>query len=295
MNVVNCSRWIAVLLWTVPLYAGDETVTPKTTVEWSKVREAGQLKSGEVVAGPAGQPDRLKIASTQPGPQLFPLCEIDSPAITTDSYAIRGRIQYDQVIGTGFLEMWNHFPDGSQYFSRTLDTSGPLAMVTGTSAGREFLLPFHTLGKAPAPKKLVLNLVLNGPGTVEIGPLELIPIEAPAANMSGTGNSGWSSPKVALVVGLIVVVLGALGSWIGILTQLGKGKNLVLGLSLLLAALGFAVLLMGAVAVITGQPYEVSLPLLVLGGLSSLAGIAALIIAPGRFRTLELRRMQAMD
>ena len=51
---------------------------------------------------------------------------MEAPAVTGDSYAITGKVAYEGVEGDGYLEMWSVFPDGSRYFSRTLDDAGPL-------------------------------------------------------------------------------------------------------------------------------------------------------------------------
>lgn len=272
--------------------AKEPPVTPVTTVEWSQLKEAGKLKSGEVIPGQDGKPAQLKITHTAIGTTSIPLCEIEGPPITTPSYAVRGKIRYENVVGTGFLEMWNHFPDKGQYFTRTMDTSGPMSTVTGTSPEREFILPFHTLGQAPAPTKLVINLVLNGPGTVEIGPLELIPIDS---MMDASAADWWSGSTGGLVGGLGGAFMGLMGAVIGVLTGLGKGKKVVLALSGFIAVTGVFALICGIVAVSTGQSYNVYYPLLLMGSMMVIAGTTCLCLAPGKFRSHELRRMQAMD
>lgn len=272
--------------------AGEAPKSPVATVDWVKQQEAGALKSGEVVTDHDGTSPRLKIVNTKTGTQSIPLCEIVSPAITTPSYAVRGKIRYEIVVGVGFLEMWNHFADAGQYFTKTMDTSGPMGMVTGTSPEREFILPFHTLRQTSAPTKLVINLVLNGPGTVEIGPLELVPID----EMTAMGGADWWSGQTGgLIGGLGGTMLGLLGALIGALSSAGKGRRLVLVLSGAVAAVGIVVLTLGIVAISTGQSYNVYYPLLLLGGMMCLGGIVSLCVSPARFRSHELRRMQALD
>lgn len=265
-------------------------MTVIATVKWNELKEAGLLKTGEVIPGKDSAPDRLKLIGAA-GPQSLPLCEITSPPITTPSYAVRGTIRYQNVIGVGYLEMWNHFDGAGQYFTRTMDTTGPMGMVTGTSPEREFILPFHTLGKTSAPSKLVVNLVLNGPGEVEIGPLELVPIDA----MSGMGTGWWGNSAGALIGSIGGALLGLLGAIMGTLVGIGKGKNLVMVLAASMTAMGLLVLVGGIVAAVNSQPYEVYYPLLLLGGMMSVAGPIVLVVAPSRFRDRELRRMQALD
>ena len=271
--------------------AADAPSGPVATVNWGQLKNEGRIKSGEVVPGRDGEPDRLKLVHEKSGNNSLLLWELDAPPITTPSYAVRGTIRYDNVVGVGFLELLNHFPEGA-YFSRTMDTTGPMQSVTGTSAEREFILPFHTLGQAPSPKKLTLNLVLKGPGTVEIGPLELVPIGTPAG-MSGLG--WWNDSTGGLIGGIGGTVLGLLGGLIGTLAGVGKGKKLVQVLSVTMAGLGTVILIAGVYGVATGQPFAVFYPLLLVGGLMTLAGIITLVVIPARFRDMELRRMRALD
>ena len=285
------SLFVLVLLHTPECLATEIAATPIVSIDWSQLQSEGKLKSGEVISGQDGQPPRLKIANTAAGTTSIPLCEIVSPRITTPSYAVRGTIRYEKVDGAGFLEMWNHFPDKGQYFTRTLDTSGPMGMVTGTSPKRAFILPFHTFGQAPAPTRLTINLVLNGPGTVEIGPLELIPIES----MTATGADWWSGSTGGLVGGLGGAFMGLMGAVIGILTGLGKGKRVVLALSVSIAVLGVGLLISGIIAVSMGQSYNVYYPLLFMGTMMVITGATCLCLVPSRFRSHELRRMQALD
>ena len=271
----------------------EDHPAPVTTFQWEKLKAEEKLKSGEVVDGKEGQSSWLKIVNTDAGLRSIPLCVIDAPAITTPRYAVRGRIRYENVTGVGFLEMWNHFGAGEQYFTRTMGTDGPMQMVTGTSKERDFELPFHTGGQAPAPKKLVLNLVLNGPGTVEIGPLELVSIE-PMAGLTG-GSEWWSGQTAGWIGGLGGAVIGILGAAIGVLAGMGRAKKLILAMSALATVVGVFAVASGIYAVIIHQPYSVYYVLLMLGGYLTLGGITCLIVIPYQFRMRELRRMQALD
>ncbi|MFO1043504.1 MAG: hypothetical protein U0941_17095 [Planctomycetaceae bacterium] len=271
----------------------EDHPAPVTTVQWEKLKAEDKLKSGEVVVGKEGQSSWLKIVNTDAGLRSIPLCVIDAPAITTPSYAVRGRIRYENVTGVGFLEMWNHFGAGEQYFTRTMGTDGPMQMVTGTSEERDFELPFHTGGQAPAPKKLVLNLVLNGPGTVEIGPLELVSIE-PMAGLTG-GSEWWNGQTAGWLGGLGGTVIGILGAAIGVLAGMGRAKKLILAMSALATVVGVFAVASGIYAVIIQQPYSVYYVLLMLGGYLTIGGMTCLIVIPYQFRMRELRRMQALD
>lgn len=284
----------AVLLtWSVTnAVAANPSPAPVMKIDWAQSKERGQILSGEVVPAEADQPARLKVTNDQPGNHSIPICELVAPPITTPSYAVRGKIRYDGVVGVGFLEMWNHFAGHGEFFTRTMDTSGPMGTITGTTGERDFLLPFHTFGQTPPPEKLVVNLVLNGPGTVEIGPLELIPI---AAMTTADFGGWWSSSTAGLIGGIGGTLVGLLGGLVGILVGRGRAPKLVLTLAALIAGTGAVLLTSGLYAIMIAQPFTVTYPLLLLGGLMSMYGTGVLYIAPGQFRAHEIRRMQALD
>lgn len=272
-------------------FAGTDESGPLTTVDWDKIHAAGLIQAGEVVPGKDGGPGYLKIVNTETGQKTIPLLKLDAPPITTPSYALRGRIRYQDVTGVGYLEMWSHFAADQQYFTRTLGTDGPMQMVTGSSSERDFELPFHTFGQTAAPAKLVLNLVLNGPGQVEIGPLELVAIASPA----DSPVIWWNDALGGVIGGLGGSMLGILGGIAGTLVGLGRGKKFVLTLAAAQSACGIALLMAGFIATRSQQPISVTGVLLLLGGMMLLFGGLILMIAPGRFRSQELQRMQALD
>ena len=65
--------------------AKDASPAPVVTVDWALLKESGKLTSGEVVPGEDGKPARLKIINTEASTTSIPLCEIESPKITTAS------------------------------------------------------------------------------------------------------------------------------------------------------------------------------------------------------------------
>ncbi len=74
-------------------------------------------------------------------------------------YQVRARCE--QLEGQAFLEMWCHV-GGGQYFSRGLDS-----IITGTSDWKTLRTPF-ILKAGQKAKKITLNIVINGKGTVWI-------------------------------------------------------------------------------------------------------------------------------
>ena len=55
-------------------------------------------------------------------PQQNHVVSISDSRLTKKAYMLRDSVRYEDVIETGFLESWNHFPEPKQglYFSRTL-------------------------------------------------------------------------------------------------------------------------------------------------------------------------------
>lgn len=217
---------------------------------------------------------------------LTPVLEIEDPPITSHRYVVRGRLKHDDVKGGGYLEMWSDFGDKGAYFSRTLAAAGPMRSLIGTSDWRDFELPFLA-EPGMTPKKLSINVILSGKGTVYLGPMTLAALpEEPG---------WWSSQQAGLLGGIAGSVLGLLGAAIGVLAGRCRAKPVVMTLITLGLVVGVFSLFGGVFALAARQPYHVTYPLLLLGG------IAVLVLGfnlPGilrRYRTAELRRMTALD
>ena len=208
---------------------------------------------------------------------------IDRPKIASPRYALTGQIRYEGVDAAGYLELWNHFPDGSQYFTRTLGDAGPMMKLEGTSGWRAFALPFDSTG-APPPTRLVLNVVLPGRGVVYLGPVRLTDVAA-----SGSENSAGALGSIA--GGLI----GSVGALIGVLTSLGRGRRVVTIAAQLLIAGGAVAFAIGLVVAARGQPYTAYYPLLLTGFLATVIPLSVLPAIRKRYEEIELRAMRARD
>src|SRR4029450_2627739 len=104
------------------------------------------------------------------------LWTLDAPGVTKPVHALRGTVQYRDVRGAGYLEMWTWYGDQERYFSRTLATEGPLRNLTGSSERRPFALPFFG-AEGRHPTRIDVNLVLPGAGRVELGGMTLVELD----------------------------------------------------------------------------------------------------------------------
>jgi hypothetical protein len=269
---------IALTLGAVAPALADSTVLE---IDW---RVSAPL-SGEVVDG--------DVEVTASGGGHFPLAVIEPPDLGRVAYVLRGDVRYEDVAGQGYLELWSEMPDGARYFSRTLATGGPLAAITRTSGWRPFELPL-VLGGAATPRRLELNLVLPGDGTVIIGPVRIVRLDAGDAS-AGAGSGPTTDQLVGLIGGLAGAALGIAGGTIGWLVSRRRAPRPVLGALRGGKVLGAILAVVGVAALLTGQPSSVAYPLLLLGGI--MAGVSAAVL-PGirqAYADAELRRIRALD
>jgi len=268
----------------------DETLLRWT---WDAVPKSVTQSDGTVVGATENAPAALRVSHTEAGARTIPLFKVDHPQITRQFYALVGTLRLKDVTPGSYLELWNHFPDGSAYFTRTLASAGPLGTLSGSGEGKPFALPFDK-ATFPAPVLLEVNLVLAGPGTVEFGPIEL---RQSSSSMPGMTDPGawWSEPAAGWIGGLGGSALGILGAIVGILSSQGRARSLVLVLIQAIIACGVALLILGVVAVAQSQPWTVYYPLLLVGGLG--AGIFGiqLVQLQRRYAAFELRKMAALD
>jgi hypothetical protein len=255
-------------------------------------RAAGPLVVSGDAFGPGGEiTDRSLSVEGGAAPTTQQILVIEHPPVAGAGYQVTGSVAYQEVAGEGYLEMWSEFPDGSRYFSRTLEASGPMAKLSGSSAGRAFVLPFFLQADSPRPTRLEVNVALPAGGRVEVRDLRFGGEPGAAA-----ATGAWWSPQTAgLLGGAGGSVVGLLGAAIGTLCSLGRARHFVFAALWALAGSGVVMLAAGGAALALGQPYEVYYPLLLLGVLDPVLALSLLPTARKRYETIELRRMQAFD
>ena len=160
--------------------------------------------------------DTLLIKHTEPKPASIALWKVENPGVKTKFYALRGKLRYKDVDGTGYLETWNEFAANEQgqpnirAFSRSLADYGPFGKLSGTSDWRDVFIPFNAEGTKQPLAKLELNLVLAGAGEVEITDLQLLEFADSGAMWAALGPSMAKANTIVswaiwLVVGAAVV------------------------------------------------------------------------------------------
>jgi len=269
----------ACLFWAAPTKADEELPFLPPNQLPAQAKRVGDAEIQ--VTGPTLEPVTILIAN--------------DPQVPSPRYKLRGKIKYENVetIGAdrcGYVEMWNHFPDGGMYFTRTLATAGPLARLEGTSDWRIIELPFQSQpGKLP--NKLIVNVVLPGRGTATLGSLTLM-------SWDGTisiAGEWWSERMSGLIGGIGGSVIGLIGGLVGLLAGFGVARQLVMRLSVVVIVLGGVSLVVGVVALCLGQQWYVYYPFL-LGGFLCVAVFGGnLPTLRKRYDALEMRRMAAMD
>jgi hypothetical protein len=261
--------------------------------KWDELQKQGRRSAGTVLPpAPGSSSHQLKVESRTPTPSTVTVLTIDKPSIAGPRYVLRGQVRYDNIEGSGYLELWNYFPNGGQYFSRTLADQGPMGKLQGTSGWREFVLPFDATG-APPPTRLVMNVVLQGRGTVYLGPLQL-------SDEKGSASAGaydsTTSRLAGMAGGIAGAVVGGVGALIGVLTSLGRARRFVIASASLLTAFGAVAFIGGIVAFASSGSYSSFYPmLLLLGFLTSVITLGLLPVIRKRYEEIELRTMRAHD
>ncbi len=291
MNAAGSGTWwrrmtaAAFFVAVLPAVGAPAAEDVLRTFDWSEPPATGQVRE-----------DALEIVNERDTPVTVTLLTIDDPGITGRAYALSGSVGYEAVQGSGYLEMWNHFSDGSRYFSRTLSDHGPMGRLSGTSPPRPFVLPFTISGDTPSPSKLVVNVVLPGRGRVRLSPVELLQFEHSVTfGVAQSAGAWWDQRTGGLVGGIAGTCLGLAGALIGMLGGLGRARRFVFTVMALTFAAGAVALVASFTAIVTSQPYAVFYPLLIVGLIATCVTGGVLPGIRKRYEQIEMRRMQAMD
>lgn len=108
----------------------------------------------------------IKIIATQP--TTVRLFEVSGIEVEEARLIYRAKVKTEEVEGQVFLEMWCHFPDKGEFFSRGLQSP-----LTGTTNWTTQETPFF-LKKGEKPDFIRLNLVIKGKGVAWIDDVRLL-------------------------------------------------------------------------------------------------------------------------
>ena len=249
------------------------------------------------IAWPESLPDAARhntdgsvtVTSSSDDGVTVTLVEVESPGITKERYAVKGRVRYENVSGEGYIEMWNVF-NQDRYFTRTIGDQGPMRTITGNSDWRSVVLPFEAAGAEAPPERLIINVVLPSRGEVTLGALTLVELE-PGEWPSGVNDNAL----LGLWGGIAGATFGMAAGLLGWLGGMGKAKRFVLAGFRVMIAAGGVSLVSGVIALARGLPYHVYCPLLLIGAIALLVPASTLARLTKHYEELELRRMSALD
>jgi len=108
----------------------------------------------------------LRIAA--PGPMVVRLFELGDVDVENAKIVYRAMLRSRKLSGKAYLEMWVHFEDGGEYFSRGLDRT-----ISGNTNWMTMEIMF-LLEKGQNPDNVKLNLVIEGKGTVWIDEIVIL-------------------------------------------------------------------------------------------------------------------------
>jgi hypothetical protein len=168
------------------------------------------------------------------------------------------------------------FADGTSETSRANAAFGPAGGMTGTSPWRRFVLASGDAHHGETPARIEISVVLPKGGTVYLGTANLV---EGMANHRRRPTSWLEAPRVGTLAGALGGVVVFYGIAAGFLASRGRGKRLVIGLTVLVMALSGAALGC-AVAGMVGNPSRDALyPLALVGALGiALCGVMLKLI-----------------
>lgn len=101
-------------------------------------------------------------------PQSVRLFEVENPGVEQCMIAYRAKLRGEGLTGRAFLEMWCRFPGRGEFFSKGLSHA-----IKGTTEWARCETPFY-LKKGQAPDLIMLNVAVEGKGTLWIKGVELL-------------------------------------------------------------------------------------------------------------------------
>lgn len=230
----------------------------------------------------------LRIENTTGKSLTVPLVVIENPSLGNDHYEVKGDVRYENVEGEAYLETLNWFGKGKSaesFFSKTLNPTGAMGVISGTSDWRDYRLPFFPKNGPPA--KIELNLVMPGSGTVFLSGFMVT-----NENIEG-GSHAWLNASWGGVVGS---VFGVITGILGMIGGMGKARRFVMLMLWLMLFVGVSLLCVGIAALFNDQPYYVWYPGILIGVLTLI--LYPFVLIPRikqSYEQMELRKISSTD
>jgi hypothetical protein len=290
---------ISLLLWLAANATAQESPAqnpPKVlrTYDWKDLNVQQKLPGSEIIS--MNGISTLKIQLTNSAALEVSLLIITNPSIIKNAHQISFDMKYENVALTSgmtppdFSEFSRIFPPraigGDNITNQSYFTiNGTLNPTWSNWEPHQFTVKVP--GQQIFPTQLELKFYLAGSGTFYLRPIKLL----------GTAESSnwWTPEQGGMIGGIAGSIIGCFGVLIGVLASKGNARKFVLALTKSFIVLGIFLLLAGAVAAATKQPYAVYYPLLLAGFILAIVFSVNLPSIQRRYDELEIRRMTSVD
>jgi hypothetical protein len=166
MGMKRFTSVLALMCALAPCIVGSCSRPPKIVSELGRYElnslEGVLTESNVAVDSTVSSDGTASLKITAPGPTTVRLFELGDLDVENAKIVYRAMLRSQKLSGKAYLEMWVHFKDGGEYFSRGLDRT-----ITGTTNWMTMEIMF-ILEKGQNPDNVKLNLVIEGKGTVWI-------------------------------------------------------------------------------------------------------------------------------
>jgi hypothetical protein len=217
-------------------------------------------------------------------PRSLVLYEVPNPGMENGTVWYEASLRAENLKSIAYLEMWCDFGEG-QYFSRGLDQ-----VVQGDTGWEHSRIPFM-LKADEVPKRFLLGVRMEGPGTVWLDDIRLT-----TAPLPGVNAAARKSLRFALVgagLGLFGALCGLWGALAGFLAQRGRARGFVVTTGWVFTAGGFVVLLAGVILMGANSP--LGWPCLLTGFIITLVLTPLNFVMRRAYRQAEMRRLTAQE
>jgi hypothetical protein len=250
--------------------------------DWKDLAQQNQLSGGEVIS--MDEIPTLKIENTNNTPLEVSLLTITNSSLIKKIYYVSCETKYENVEAPYRFDANSPIGGSLKLFCRPvyeLTKPGPIIHILGTSNWTNC-----TLTVEQSATQIVLKLILpQGNGIVYLRPIKLL----------GVVGSWWSENEAPWVGGIGGPVIGCFGGLLGWLSGKGKARRLVLAIWKFWIMAGILFLIAAVIALVTGQPFYVSMPLLIFGIVPITVFGILWPTAKKRYDDFEIRRMTSVD